>query len=246
MEKKPAQEGAYSETFGIEPWVFERDVPETIKALAPALQRFEHERGSDDEIRERFASVYPRDKIDADLQKVHRQLRDAIEEFRRGRFHFVEYFMSDTDDERPRGRVAVPRVVLGASFHAITRAARVYGQWRRHSAVGSAVTKAEALERLRYSDIGGQLYEQLIHQMRSAYDLIKQLLDATDAAQTVRREFLRTRGRYLHAVQRALEQGYLAWKKARDEYVRHHEDIAPELTVPSNSVLDAILEGTPA
>lgn len=325
MEPTPAtgRERAHAETFGIEPWVFSRDVPETIQTLAPALRQFEEERGSDDEILEQFTSVYRPEKIKADLAEVHRRekafeasddrdarmnllyatvlklivqdashewfpdctiwratkfddycrgtdlfmdipgpggepltlavdvtcsrartsqkLRDTMQEFRSGRFHTVEYFVSDTDDARARGRVSMPRVVLGASYHAITRAARVYGQWRRHAAVGSEYTKAEALERLRYSDIGGQLYEQLIHQVQVAYECIKELLDSTQDKNGTRADFLRMRGQYLFSVQRSLEERYRAWEKSRNTYIEHHKDIAPELAVPSNSVLDVIM-----
>ncbi len=71
-EPSPTSAGASSETFGIEPSAYEREIPEAIRTLAPALHRFEREAGSDEDVREGFAGVYPEKKIETDLAEVER------------------------------------------------------------------------------------------------------------------------------------------------------------------------------
>jgi hypothetical protein len=324
LEQQPAVR-SYAETFGIEPSVYEREIPEVIRGIAPALRRFEDEAGSDEEIRELFSGVYDSKKIDSDLAEVHRlerafdkddsladkrnvlyattlelviqdvanewfpdcvvwrsnkfddykrqtdlfmdiphtddnpltlaldvtagreaakrKLEQSLGEYQLGRFHDIEYFASDVDDSRPRGRTNMPRCVVGAAPDAIARLARLYGQWLRHSAIGSSLTKEQAMERLRWHELGGQLYEQLLSQIKNAHDIMRKELKNVPTFQETRRDALKKRARYLEEVRRAIDERYRAWKKGREEYLQRNKDAESELEAPVNGVLEAILQG---
>lgn len=320
MESRPR---INAETFGIEPGVFARDIPETIRSLAPALHQFEEEGGTDDEIRELFRGVYPAEKIESDLSEVKR-IKRAIErdrtpencrtaldalvlefimkelsnewfpdctiwkastfddvkrqtdllmdvpgpeggtytmaidvtyspektfekllmsanEFRRSQFHDLEYFWSDTDTDRPRGRVFVPRVVAGAGHDAIVRMAYLYSQWRRHTAVGSEITKQQALERLRYHELAGEVYLGFLRQLHFGYDQLRRNLKDTPTEFTSLREIIKERARYLDALHRSLEKRFKSWKLQRQKYLEKNEGLEQELKTPQNGVLDVIL-----
>lgn len=172
-------------------------------------------------------------------EKVER----VVETYRRGKFHDVEYFASDTDDERPRGRAFMPRVVVGASRDEIARLARLYGQWLRHNAIGSSLTKEQALERLQWHELGGQLYEQLMKQVRMAYEMMRKQLKDVPTIQTTKREALKEQARYLDQVWRMLKTRFDAWKKGQAEYLERNHDASMDLFAPPNGVLEAVMQG---
>jgi hypothetical protein len=323
VEQAPkTRERLHADTFGIERAVFERDIPKVIRDLAPALHRFEEEGGTDAEMRESFASVYPKEKIEADIAEVHRLERvfdvendletkigrlyamvlelivqdvaniwfpdcviwrastfddykrqtdllmdipdaagdlltlavdvtcsrksaaektaAAQEEFRRGKFHDIEYFESDTDPDRQRGRRFLPRVVAGASRDSIARLAYLYGQYLRHQEIGSRYTKEQALERLQRHELGGQLYQQLLEQLESASAALRKILKQTDTFKESQREAIKERARYVKDAFTALSERYKTWQQERKSYLEGNQDAERELSSPANSVLTAI------
>jgi hypothetical protein len=163
--------------------------------------------------------------------------------YKRGEFHNVEYFSSDVEDNRPRGRTFMPRVVVGGSRDEIARLARRYGEWLRHSAIGSTITKEQAMERLRWHVLGGQLYEELLAQVRSTHKMMRDQLKTTATFKDVKRELLKERGRYLEELRRALDERYRVWQKERTAYMKRDKEAAQEDHAP-NGVLDIILEST--
>lgn len=326
MESRPRK---YAETFGIEPHIFESEIPATIRSLAPALHAFEKEGGTDDEIRTLFADVYPKEKIESDLSEVKRieraidrddspedkknalealvleflmkelsnewfpdcviwkaspyddikrqtdllmdvpgpdggtytmaidvtysrgktfeKLKMSADEFRNNQFHDVEYFSSDTDDDRKPGRAFVPRVIAGASEEAIVRMAYLYNQWRRHSAIGSDITKEQALERLRYHELAGEVYQGFLRQIQSGYDQLRQnLKDVPNNRKnpehfSAKRDTIKEHALYLDALRRSLEKRYRAWKTAREKFLQKNRGLEQELKTPENDVLNIIL-----
>lgn len=307
------------DTFGMEPSVYEREIPDAIRRLGDALHRFEDASGSDDEIREQFAGVYPMSKIEGDLAEVHRlrrayeaedtfaerksyiyslvlelvvcdlanewfpdctiwrsyafddykrqtdlfmdvpdaegkpltlaldvtsgrgvasrKLDDSLEEFRSGRFHDVDYFVSDTDPDRPRGRQFMPRMIIGASSRSIVSLARLYGNWMR----AGPRSKAEAMDALRNHELGNELYTELLRQLELAHTYLRRNLKDTPTFKHTQRDVIKERSQYVGAVRRALKERFAAHKAARAEYEKKKGSPGPETETPFNEVLDAIL-----
>ncbi|HUO75840.1 MAG TPA: hypothetical protein VMU12_02935 [Candidatus Paceibacterota bacterium] len=310
----------YAETFGIEPHLYEREIPDAIKSLSGALHRFREGGGTDDEIRNEFTGTYPAQKIEADLAEVHRLQRayeagdtmlerknrlytlvlelivcdcanewfpdctiwrsysfddykrqtdlfmdvpdaqgmphtlaldvtssreaasrkidESLEEFRSGRLHDVDYFASDTDPDRPRGRQFMPRMVVGAAYASIASLARLYGTWMR----AGERSKDEAMERIRNHELGGQLYTELLRQLDLAHTYMRRNLKDTPTYQVARRETLKQRAHDIDEIRRTLRERFAAWKKTAAEYEKKKESTGRGTEALPNGVLDAILD----
>jgi len=178
-----------------------------------------------------------------------KKLKAADAEFDAGRFHDVEYFASDTDPERQRGRKFFPRVVVGASHEAIARMAYLYERWFHNAAAATGISKREALQRLHWHALAGEMYVSLLRQIDRAYDTMRRKLKQTPTEFTAARESLKEHGRYLDAVRRSLDARYRAWQKDRAVFLagvkdeKKKKDLERELEAPRNGVLEAIEAG---
>ncbi len=321
-ERKEIAGRSLDETFGIEPSVYERDVPEVVRNLADALHRFEREAGEDDDIRQEFAGVYSSAKIEADLAEVHRlkrvfdaeddlekkknrlyamvlelivqdmahewfpdcviwrasryddykrqtdlfmdipdpdggwltvaldvtasreqaskKMESVLAEMDSGRFHDVDYFASDIDPGRPKGRTFMPRFVVGASKAGIASLARLYGQWRRHGPTVGSRTKEQELDRLRFHRVGQDMYEEMIRQANHGHSSMRGLLKSTPTSQETKRGALKARAAYLGKMEKELTRRSKELARAAIAYEKEHGPIPAAEVPPPNGVLDAV------
>ena len=324
MERAPDKPAARSqaETFGIEPSVYDRDIPEVIRSLGDALHRFEREAGEDDDIREEFAGVYPPAKIEADLAEVHRleraydkeddletkknrlyamvmelivqdmahewfpdcvvwrasrfddykrqtdlfmdipdpeggwltialdvtvsreaaakKMSNVLDELDRGRFHDVDYFASDIDPGRSKGRAFMPRFIVGASRGGVASLARLYGQWRRHGPNVGSRTKEQDLDKLRFHQVGDELYHELIGQADYGHGSMRELLKETPTYQETKRTALKSQASYLGKVHKELKRRLKELERQTVAYQKANGPVPANEVPPPNGVLEAI------
>lgn len=178
--------------------------------------------------------------IDVTTSKVMvgEKIGRAMDEYRRGSFHGVEYFASDTDDDRPRGRAYVPRVAMGAPYRDVARLAFQYNTWR--GARGEK--KVAATRALQAHPLAGQLFEEVIHQLDQAQALMRTCLKDIPAheAQATRRTALEGRLAHLRDTREALQQRYAAWQALRNDQEKSG-NLGTYAETPANGVLEAIL-----
>lgn len=175
------------------------------------------------------------------MEAARTKVRQVRESYDHGKFHDVEYFVPE-DGSPPAGRTEMPRVIVGASRFGIAQLARLYAMVRIPEARPEGMSREEAAQRLRWHELGGQLYEEIIHQVEGAYETFRALLKSTPTFQETRRAAYKQRAQYLDQVRRALKSGHAKWAKGREEFVRRNEALARELAAPPNNVLEAILE----
>ena len=166
--------------------------------------------------------------VTSSREAASKKLDDSLGEFRSGWFHDVDYFASDTDPERPRGRQFFPRVVAGASYRNIASLARAYGAWLK----AGTRSKEEAMERLRHHELARQMYQELLRQLDLAHTYFRRNLKDQPTFKTTLRASLKSHAQYVDVVRRAL----------RERYEKMKGSFGGETEPPPNGVLDAILE----
>jgi len=166
--------------------------------------------------------------VTSSREAASHKLDDSLEEFRSGWFHDVDYFASDTDPDRPRGRQFFPRVVAGASYRNIASLARLYGAWLK----AGERSKNEAMEQLRHHELARQMYQELLRQLDLAHTYLRRNLKDQPTFKQTLRESLKSHAQYVDAARRAL----------RERYEKIKGSSGGETEPPLNGVLDAILE----
>lgn len=179
--------------------------------------------------------------VTAAMESARAKLRKLRESYGHGKFNDVDYFIPE-DGTPPTGRTEMPRVIVGASRFGIAQLARLYAMIRIPEARPEGMSREEASERLRWHELGGQLYEEIIHQVENAYQTFRGLLKSTPTFQETRRAAYKERAAYLDRVRQSLRRGHTQWLKGREMFVRKNEALARDLAAPPNNVLEAVLE----